>query len=176
MNNSVPGDLHHLAAIASAPVRDFRHWRAGVALERPTFAINGTVRVLSYKVPKGYSLVLTDVQSWVANPYTGATPGNPQPTSEVLNWGSLFGYFAINDDIVTDQNTPYFAVSKGGLLRVFPPTELARFWLYNGGPAITPGQFSMSFIFSGYLTLPEHAARLEAMQTVAPNSSELSVN
>lgn len=170
---NTPNELASLARIAEAPARDFKHWRAAIALENTPLLTSTDVTVLSYKVPPNLSLVLTATEQWLSAPLTGPTPGTPPAVQPVLAWGSLFGYFAIDDQEITDRSAPMFSVGKGGCLLVFPPQQCARFKIWNGGPAINPAQFALAFSFSGYLTLPEHAQRLEAMQTVVPNASEL---
>jgi hypothetical protein len=160
--------LKNLALIAQAPPRDFQHWQAGVALETPTFLTAAPITVLSYKVPAGYSLVITDIDHWVSNPMPGPTPGAPPAVQPLLVWGSLFAYFAINDEEITDKSAPLFSVAKSGKLLIFPQGQCARFKVWNGGPAINPAQFSLAFNFSGFLTLPEHAARLQSMASIVP--------
>lgn len=166
-------ELKHIAQLAQAPARDFQAWHTSVVLNTCTLNVGSPLRLLSYKVPNGYSLVLTQVQSWFSAPLAGATPGTPPATADVLNWPFLYGYFGIDDDLVTDRTTPYTSLAKGGLLLVFPQAQCARFHLVNGGPGNIVNEFAMSFIFSGYLTLPEHAARLQPMQSIVPNSNEL---
>ena len=165
--------LKHLAQLAEAPPRDFQAWHTSVVYNTFTLNVGVPNRVLSYKVPNGYSLVLTEMQSWVSNPLPGPTPGAPPAVQAVLNWPFLYGYFGIDDDLLTDRTTPYLSLAKGGLLLVFPQAQCARFHLVNGGPGNIVNEFAMSFTFSGFLTLPEHAARLQPMQSIVPNTSEL---
>lgn len=169
---NTPNELASLAKIAQAPARDFQHWRAGVALERPTLLTGVAQTVLSYKVPPSYSLVVTGCQQWTSAPLTGTTPGTPPAVQPLIAWGSLYGWFAIDDQEITDKFAPLFSVSEGGLILTFPPGQCARFYILNGGPDITQ-EFALAFNFSGFLTLPEHAERLEPMRTIVPNASQL---
>jgi len=158
-----------LARLAEAPTRDFRPWQEATVVQIP-WQQGVAVAVLSYKVPKGFGLVVTRVDTWVSGAYNlASTPGTPKEVEEIITWPNGWDAAWRNDgEIVAGRFSNYLALGKGEQLIVFPPDATAEFLMtYSGINEVTPEQ-SFAFRFFGFLTLAEHAERLTKNQSLTP--------
>lgn len=170
----VAAEILSIAALAEAPKWDFRPWHASAVIQA-AFVINAPNKVIGYRVPDGYSLVITRIDSWVSGAYAGATPGTPLPVQESINWPQGFAaYWMADNSNRSDTQAHYLSLSQGEQLFVFNPQQCAKFYLvYNGPGVIASAEQSFAFRFFGFLTLPEIGERLTKVQSVTPYPNEL---
>lgn len=170
----VASEILNIAALAEAPKWDFRPWHVGAVIQ-DAFAISVPNKVIGYKVPDGYSLVITRVDSWVSGAYTAATPGTPLPVQQSINWPQGFAaYWTADGSNRSDAQAQYLSVGQGDQLFVFGAQQCVQFYLvYNGPGVIASPEQSFGFRFFGFLTLPEIGERLTKVQSVTPFPNEL---
>lgn len=158
-----------ISHLCDAPKRDFKPWTVARILQT-TWTPNTDVDVLSYAVPKGFSLIVTRVDSWVSEAYnTATTPGVPKAVQPVINWPLGFNarWYA-DSNVVAGRFSRYTVLGQGEQLIVFPSNTVAKFAMVYDGPPITSAEQAFQFRFFGFLTLPEHAERLIPNQTLTP--------
>ncbi|HEX9005398.1 MAG TPA: hypothetical protein VGB07_36160 [Blastocatellia bacterium] len=158
-----------ISRLAQAPPHDFKPWQIAKVVQTPWQSGVG-VEVLSYQVPKGFSLVVTRVDSWVSEAYNvAATPGTPKPVQSVINWPPGFtARWQINSDVIAGRLSLYTVLGAGEQLIVFPPRTLAKFVMVYSGPNQVAAEEAFQFRFFGFLTLPEHSERLIPNQSLTP--------
>lgn len=158
-----------MSRLAQAPPRDFKPWQVAKVVQVPWQ--NGvSVDVLSYQVPKGFSLIVTRVDSWVSEAYNvAASPGTPKAVQPVINWPSGFNArWQSNNDVIAGRLSLYTVLGDGEQLIVFSPRVLAKFVMTYSGPNMVTSEQAFQFRFFGFLTLPEHSERLIPNQSLTP--------
>lgn len=166
---NIAREILDIARLAEAPPRDFKPWQIARIIQT-AWQGSTPVDVMTYRVPKGFSLVVTRVDSWVSEAYnTAATPGTPKPTQPVINWPTGFKALWQSDtEVIAGRDSLYTVLGQGEQLIVFPPFALARFVMTYDGPNLGAAEQSFQFRFFGFLTLPEHSERLIKNQSLTP--------
>lgn len=168
MSDNIARQILDIAELAQAPPRDFKPWTM-TRFAQVQWVSNTPVTVLSYLVPRGLSLVVTNVTSWVSEDYDPATsPGIPKPVQPVINSQGFNAYWLNDNKLVIGQDSFYTVLGQGEQLVVFPSKTTAQFVMRYFGPPLASIEQSFQFRFFGFLTLSEHAERLIKNQTLTP--------
>lgn len=165
----IANEILSIARLAEAPPRDFKPWQIS-AIAQVAWQGSVPVEVMTYRVPQGFGLVVTRVESWVSEAYnTASTPGTPKPVQDVINWPTGFkAQWQSDSEVIAGRDSLYTVLGQGEQLLIFAPKALAKFVMTYDGPNQGTAEQSFQFRFFGFLTLPEHSERLMKNQSLTP--------